>query len=281
MPSYFTDVVSDLDELQAGIFIDVETDSSTIEALPGREHTQTFQQIRANNASLLSDEWISFYDYGMNRYGALNYRSGLSWSRSGQPQYIGQGSLPDSIAVQIGSTINHHSRTEGEVIRSEELSYKIIGLSDSWEVGLDGRFVSLSIGGAPAYQFEPRGQIGEIVESEGHLILIERQGRIQILCLERGQIIFEKQAPEGSEYRRAAISRHSLLTYTQHYFERSKGTIVHQHHLGGGGELHSREIPLSGRYHLRRRGAEILFATSQIYCSTTAELLLDARNSGA
>lgn len=276
MPSFFHNILSDLDDLQIGIFLDVNPDGSVVEKLPCREFTRTFPHIRASNASYLNDGWISFYDYGNNKHGALSLLDGSIWTHAGQPKYIGPDSRSDCVAVQFQSQIQHHSLATGEIVETEEVSGDVLALNARWAVTKADGIVSLSLGGASILEFEPRGQIYEIFESEGHLILIERQGRIQIVDLKSGILTFERQAPEGSEYRKAAISQLGLLTYTQHYFGRT-GTIVHQHHLETKADLNTREIDLGGSYHLRKRGSEIYFGTCQIYCSTTAELLLDNR----
>lgn len=279
MPSWFHEVLSDLDALQVGVYFD--GDDSIVETLPDRKHSLVYSGIHTGNASYLQGGWVSFYDYGNNQYGALNCMEASIWSFRGEPDYCGRSRRSDSIAVQFGSELRHYDLADGVVLDCQEVSGEIVALSEGWELTKHDREVSLSLAGERIYSFEPRESVYEIVESEGYLIMIERQGLIRVIDLAKGEVVFERQAPKGSEYRRAAVTEDGLLTYTQHYFDRPKITIAHQRVLGESEDLHTKEIPMSGCYHLRNRGLEIFFASCHVYCSTTAMLLLDARTAKA
>lgn len=275
MPNWFHEVLSDLDAVQVGIYYD--GDDSVVETLPDRTHALVYSGVRISNASYLEDGWISFYEYGSMKYGAVNCSHASIWFLRGEPVYCGRGCRSDSIAVQIGSALRLHAAADGAVLDCREVFGEVVALGDRWELTEHDRKVSLSLSGDCIYSFEPRESVYGVFESEGYLTMIERQGFIRVVDLAKSEVIFERQASEGSEYRRAAVTKSGLLTYTHHYFDRPKTTITHQRALCSGEDLNTKEIPLSGRYHLRNRGLEIFFATCAVYCTTSATHLLDAR----
>lgn len=269
MTDFFHEICTDGEARHIGVYRDTDAESTLIEILPERTPSVTIKDIDAGNPFLLGDGYLGFRGSYTDVFGAINCQSGAFWTKRGKVLFYGLDSDGSSLVVQIdGELIAFHSAT-GEQLSSRPVTNKIAAIGHRWIVESSESEMVLVQDDLKRLQFARSNYLGDIVESNGHIILNERQGPLRVVPLGTRDVVQEIIPDRGSEFRRAAISDRGLLTYTQHFFEEPRTTYVHQRLLTDDDDLHRTTIGVSGHNQLVKSGAQILFATCRLFDTTT------------
>ncbi|MDF1789014.1 MAG: hypothetical protein P1U82_24340 [Verrucomicrobiales bacterium] len=271
MTDFFHEICSDGNSRQVGVLFDSKAGETLIEALLPREPPVLIKNVEIRRPTLLGDGYLGFSGSYPNIFGALNYRSGQIWTKSGESRFHGLDSDGSSFAVQIGDELIRLDSASGERISSRPAKLEIAAIGGRWIVECTEAEMILVQDNLDPLRFSRSNSLGDIIESNGYVILNERQGPLRVISLRTRDVVQEIMPERGSEFRRAAISDKSLLTYTQHFFEEPRTTYIHQRLLTDEEDLHRTTIGIAGRNQLVSNGSKILFATCQLFDTTTGE----------
>ncbi|MDF1740464.1 MAG: hypothetical protein P1U86_14990 [Verrucomicrobiales bacterium] len=269
MADFFHEFCTDGQARLIGVYFDTDADTTLIEVLPERTPSVTIKDTDAGNPVLLGDGFLGFCGSYSDVFGAINCQSGAFWTKSGKVRFHGLDSDGSSFAVQIDDELIRINSASGEQLSSRPVANEIAAIGGRWIAESSESEVVLIQDDLEPLRFSRSNYLGDIVESNGHIILNERQGPLRIVPLGTHDVVQEIIPDRGSEFRRAAISDNGLLTYTQHFFEEPRTTYVHQRLLTDEDDLHRTTIGVSGHNQLVQRGAQILFATCQLFDTTT------------
>jgi len=273
MANWYHDICSDSQARQVGVYFDTDAETTLIEVLPERSPSVIIENLISHNPVLLGEGYLGFCGSCPTEYGAINYTEHTFWKKSGRVRFHGVDSDGFSFAVQIGNKLLTLDSASGDQRSVRSATNEIVAIGRSWSAETTESELILLQHDLEPMRFARSNDIGDITESNGHVLLNERQGPLRVIPLGRRNVIQEIVPERGSEFRRAAISKCGLLTYSQHFFEEPRTTYVRQRLLTENEDLNHKSIGVSGHNQLVNDGAEILFATCQVFDSTTASLI--------
>lgn len=271
MARFFHEICTDGEAKLIGVFRDTNADATLIEILPERATSVTIKKIDTGNPVLLGDGFLGYRGSYSDVFGAINYQSGAFWTKNGKVLFHGLDSDGSSFAVQIGDELISIDPSSGDQLSSRPVENKVVAIGRRWIAESTRSEVLLVQHDLDPLRFSRSDDLGDIIESSGYIILNERQGPLRVVPIGTRTVIQEIIPDRGSEFRRAAISINGLLTYTQHFFEEPRTTYIHHRILTDDEDLHQTKIGVSGHNQLLKNGAEILFATCQLFDTTTGK----------
>ncbi|MGJ8674297.1 hypothetical protein [Rubritalea sp.] len=231
----------------------------------------TIEDLDFSNPVLLVDGYVAFSGGYSNVYGVANYKNGTLWISKGKTKFHGLDSDRSSLAVQLGKELHQIDIETGERLSSQSVSGTVEAMGEGWILVKTKKQLILHQDGIEPIAFPLINCAGEAVESNGHIIVNDRQGPLRVVLKGTNKIVQEITPEPNSEYSNFTISSKGLLTYTQHYFDEPTATYVHQRLLDETEDLNLTVIGLSGVNHLIKEGAEVMFATCCIYSTSTGE----------
>lgn len=265
---FYHDLVSDgISDSFVGISMSSKTGDSVIDLYSPEMNRLALGSHKPFNACVLSSRRLVFHDPNRHEFGAVDFESFTWWSKyDAAAEFVGGALIPSVLAVHSKDRLRFFDFNNGNMTGESPQLGRVLGFGSGWKLVEFEDQIEFS--GQTSTSHFARGGYTYFAQPFGdRIVFIERQGSLRVVDARDGKLLFENKAEEGSEFRKASISEDGSMTFTQHYFDRPKETLVHRISFDAGSRSESSiKIPVSGTYALIKGGKEIVFATRKIYC---------------